>query len=121
MTKVKIYEYPKCSTCQKALKYLSAREVPFDRIDITVQPPTVSEIERMGEAYGGDLRKLFNTSGQVYREMGLGEKLKGMPKSEAVRLLASNGRLVKRPFLLLDKRGLVGFREAEWNEVFASR
>jgi Spx/MgsR family transcriptional regulator len=78
MLKIKVYEYPKCSTCQKAMKYLNGKKIEVERIDITAQPPTVKELETMLACYDGDVRKLFNTSGQVYRELALGEKLKSM-------------------------------------------
>lgn len=110
----KIYEYPKCSTCQKALKFLAAKGVEFEKVDITEHPPTLPELKAMLAAYGGEIKKLFNTSGLVYKEMGLSSKLPGLSEAEALRLLASNGRLVKRPFVLGDRFGLVGFKEAEW-------
>lgn len=116
--KLKVYEYDKCSTCKKALSYLNKRGIAFDKFDITTQPPTKTELKTMLQALGGDLRKLFNTSGQVYREMKLGDKLPKLSETEALALLASNGRLVKRPFVLAGAKGLVGFKEAEWDKMF---
>lgn len=113
----RVYEYEKCSTCRQALKFLDARKVAYARVPIVDQPPTLAELKAM-LAYVGDLRRLFNTSGVVYREMGLGEKLKTMTEAEALALLAKNGRLVKRPFVLLKDRGLLGFKEAEWKAAF---
>ncbi len=113
----RVYEYEKCSTCRQALKFLDARQVTYQRVPIVDQPPTLAELKAM-LAYAGDLRKLFNTSGLVYREMGLGEKLKTMSEAEALALLAKNGRLVKRPFVLLKGRGLLGYKEAEWKAAF---
>lgn len=113
----RVYEYEKCSTCRQALKFLDARKAPYVRVPIVDQPPTLAELKTM-LGYAGDLRKLFNTSGLVYREMGLGEKLKTMSEAEALALLAKNGRLVKRPFVLLKDRGLLGFKEAEWKAAF---
>jgi arsenate reductase len=116
MAMLKIYEYDKCSTCKKALKYLDARKVPYERIPIVDQPPPPAELKKM-LAHVGDIRKLFNTSGQVYREMKLGEKLPSMTEAQALKLLAANGKLIKRPFALGSDRGAVGFKEAEWKEL----
>lgn len=113
---LKVYEYPKCSTCQKALKFLQARGAAFDKIDITERAPSEKELRTMLAHVNGDIRKLFNTSGLVYKEMKLSEKLPGLKESEALALLAANGRLVKRPFVLGADFGFVGFREADWAE-----
>lgn len=113
----RVYEYEKCSTCRQALKFLDARKIGYQRVPIVDQPPTMAELKAM-LGYTGDLRKLFNTSGVVYRELGVGEKLKTMSEAEALKLLASNGRLVKRPFVLLKGRGLLGFKEDEWKAAF---
>jgi arsenate reductase len=113
---LKVYEYDKCSTCKKALKFLDARKVAYQRLPIVDQPPTLAELKKM-LAHVGDLKKLFNTSGQVYREMKLGEKLGSMSESEALRLLASNGKLIKRPFALSGDKGMVGFKEVEWKKL----
>lgn len=115
---VKIYEYAKCDTCRKALKFLTARGVAFSKVDITEKAPSPAELKAMLIHQGGDLRKLFNTSGVVYKELKLSEKLPSLSQAEALRLLASNGRLVKRPFLLGNDFGLVGFRENEWQKYF---
>jgi arsenate reductase len=114
---VRVYEYAKCSTCRQALKFLDARKAAYRAIPIVDQPPTVPELKAM-LAFTKDLRRLFNTSGVVYREMGLGEKLKTMTEADALKLLSTNGRLVKRPFVLLADRGLLGFKEAEWKAAF---
>jgi arsenate reductase (glutaredoxin) len=116
--KAKVYEYQNCSTCKKALKFLKDRKVSFDSIPIVEHPPGKAELKRMLDLLSGELRKLFNTSGAAYRELGLGEKLESMSEKEALELLASNGKLVKRPFVLTDKAGLVGFKEDEWKKVF---
>lgn len=123
---LKVYEYDKCSTCKKALKFLDAlnsdrndaRKVSYERIAIVEHPPTVTELKKM-LGFVGDIRKLFNTSGLVYRELKLGEKLPGMSEAQALKLLASNGKLIKRPFALASdhSRGLVGFKEAEWKKL----
>lgn len=113
-----LHTYAKCDTCRKAVKWLKARAIPFTEIPIRDHPPTKSDLERMLAIYGGDLKRLFNTSGGDYREMRLGEKLAAMSADDAIDLLSSNGNLVKRPFLLSDKGGLVGFKEAEWEAFF---
>ncbi len=115
---MKIYTYAKCDTCRKAVKWLQARAIAFTEIPIREQPPTKAELKRMLAIYEGDLKRLFNTSGGDYRELKLGEKLPSMSESEAIDLLATNGNLVKRPFLLTETAGLVGFKEAEWEAFF---
>lgn len=118
MKKVKVYEYSNCSTCKKALQFLEKKKVPFERIPIVDTPPSKSELKKMLQHQDGNLKKLFNTSGQVYREKKIGEKLPSLSENEALELLASNGKLVKRPFVLTDSTGLVGFKEDEWKKAF---
>lgn len=113
MKKWKVYEYGGCSTCKKALKFLDAKKVAYEKVDITTVPPTPAELKAM-LGHVKDIRKLFNTSGLVYKEMKLSEKLPEMSEKEALGLLAQNGRLVKRPFVLGGDFGLVGFKEDEW-------
>lgn len=114
----KIYSYKNCSTCKSALKFLEKKGVEAAVIDITEEPPTVTELQSMLKVYDGNIKKLFNTSGVVYREMGLGEKLPNMTVSQAINLLANNGKLVKRPFLVSGKEAkIVGFKEDEWKKV----
>ena len=116
--KIKVYGYKNCSTCKKAMGFLGKKKCTVDEIDITEQAPTKSELKAMLAHYGGELKKLFNTSGQVYREMKISDKLKGMSEADALTLLASNGRLVKRPFLIVDgEAAAVGFNESEWLEA----
>jgi arsenate reductase (glutaredoxin) len=115
--KVRVYEYEKCSTCRKALKFLEARGVAYERVPIVETPPSPAELAAMRRHAGG-VRPLFNASGLLYREMGLGEKLKTMDEDAALALLARHGKLVKRPFVLLKDRGLLGFKEAEWKAAF---
>jgi Spx/MgsR family transcriptional regulator len=114
---LKVYEYEKCSTCRKALKFLEAAGVAFERVPIVERPPKRAELKAMLAFQGGDVRRLFNTSGQVYRELGLGAKLAAMSAPEALALLEKNGKLVKRPFALGKGFGLVGFREDEWRRA----
>lgn len=113
---LKVYEYDKCSTCKNALKFLDQRKVAYEKLPIVDQPPTLAELKRM-LGFVGDIRKLFNTSGLVYRELKLAEKLPSMSKGDALKLLASNGKLIKRPFALSESHGLVGFKEAEWKKL----
>ena len=113
--KVKFYGYDKCDTCRKALKFLKAKGVEIESIDITVKAPSAAELSSAVKKLG--LKKLFNTSGQVYREMKLGEKIPTMSETEAVKLLASHGRLVKRPFVIAQGQILVGFNESEWKSL----
>lgn len=117
MKKVKIYEYSKCSTCRKALNFLDRHEVAYEKVPIVETPPTKAELKKMLALQGGNLKKLFNTSGEVYRSMKLGEKLPSMSESQALDLLASNGKLIKRPFALAGDKGVVGFNEEEWKKL----
>lgn len=107
-------EYPKCSTCQKAKKWLEAQNAAFESRHIKDNPPTRDELKRWLEKSGLPLKRFFNTSGMLYREMNLKEKLPGMSESEQFDLLASDGMLVKRPILVTDKTVLTGFKEKEW-------
>lgn len=115
--KVTVYEYAKCSTCRKALKFLDGRGVSYEKKPIVDAPPSRAELETM-LARVGELKKLFNTSGELYRELGIAEKLKTMSQAQALDLLAKHGKLVKRPFVLAGDAGLVGFDEKRWAEVF---
>lgn len=114
---LKIYHYPKCSTCRKALKFLDANHIVYTAIDITEKPPTKTELKHMLKHQNGDLRKLFNTSGMQYRELKIKDKLPTMTEKEAIDLLAQNGKLIKRPFLLTEKTGFVGFKEDDWQTL----
>jgi arsenate reductase len=118
MKNVRIYEYSKCSTCRNALKFLDRHNVSYEKVPIVDTPPTKAELRKMLAALGGNVKKLFNTSGEVYREMKIGAKLDSMSESEALDLLATNGKLVKRPFVLFGDSGLVGFKEEDWKKVF---
>lgn len=113
----RVYEYAGCSTCRNALKFLDARGVAYERVPIVETPPSKKELKAM-LAFAGDLKRLFNTSGLLYREMKVGERLKAMSEDEALDLLSRHGKLVKRPFVLLKGRGLLGFKEADWKKAF---
>ena len=112
-----IYTYAKCSTCRNAVKWLDAHGIAFTEKPIRETPPSRAELERMLAFQGGELRKLFNTSGGDYREMKIGEKLDTMTTAAALELLAGHGNLVKRPFLLTAQVGLVGFKPDVWAEA----
>lgn len=114
---MKVYTYKNCGTCRKATQWLVKNKVQFEEIPIREQPPTQSELQRMLEIQGGNLRKLFNTSGQDYKELGMKDKLPTLSTEAALKLLSTNGNLVKRPFLLTADSGLVGFDEKEWEKV----
>jgi len=117
MPPLKVYEYAGCGTCRKARKYLEANGVEHTLIPIREQPPTKTELKRMLAHYDGNVKKLFNTSGGDYRAAKLGEKLPAMSAAEAIDLLAGNGNLVKRPFVLTATGGVVGFREEDWDKL----
>lgn len=109
-----VYAYDKCSTCRTALRWLDARKIPYKAVPIREQPPTLAELRRMLAFQGGDVKALFNKSGKDYREQNLKDKLPTLSEDEALRLLAANGNLVKRPFALTPRAGLVGFDAAAW-------
>ncbi len=110
---MKLYQYPKCSTCRKAVKFLKDNAVDVELLDITLTPPSLEELKQMLQAQG-DKKKLFNTSGMQYRELDMKNKLPSMSESDALELLAVNGMLIKRPFLIGDNIALVGFKEDIW-------
>ena len=114
--KLKFYAYKNCDTCRKAKKYLDEKGAEYELIPIREQPPTKAELKSVFVNCGGNIRKLFNTSGGDYKALNLKEKLPNMTKAEAIDLLSKNGNLIKRPFLIAGDRGLVGFREKEWGE-----
>ena len=108
--------YPKCSTCQKARKWLDARGVDYAERDIKTANPTAEELRAWQAKSGLPLKRFFNTSGMLYRDMGLKDKLETMSEEEQFDLLATDGMLVKRPILVTDSTVLVGFREKDWEK-----
>ena len=114
MAALKIYTYANCDTCRRAVKWLRAHDLEFAEHPIRETPPTPAELRTMLAAQGGELRRLFNTSGRDYREQKLGDKLPTMSAAAGLALLAGNGNLVRRPFLLGAKVALTGFDEAAW-------
>lgn len=117
MSPLTVYVYGKCSTCRDALQWLNAHGVAYVEKPIRETPPTVPELKAMLAGQPGGLRKLFNTSGLGYRALGLATKLPLMSTDEALRLLAGNGMLVKRPFVLGAGVALVGFDQEKWAEA----
>jgi arsenate reductase (glutaredoxin) len=117
---LKVYAYQGCSTCKNAMKWLKARVIAYQELAIRETPPSVKELRAMLKAQGGEMRLLFNTSGQDYRAQGLKDTLPKMSEDEALKLLSENGNLVKRPFVLDEARGiaLVGFKENAWAKAF---
>ncbi len=113
-----VYTYAKCSTCRDAVKWLQDRKVAFVEKPIYTEPPTVAELKRMLAFQDGNLRRLFNTSGIQYRALGLAAKLPTMSEADSLALLAKEGRLVKRPFVLGQDFGLVGFDAERWGQHF---
>lgn len=115
---IKVYSHKKCSTCRKALDYLNKQGIEYTVIDIQENAPTLKELQKM-HSLGTPLKKLFNSSGLIYKKLNLKDKVASMKPLEVFRLLSNEGMLVKRPFLIGENLGLVGFKEAEWNEAIS--
>ena len=113
---MKVLVYRKCSTCLKALKWLEAHEIVFEERAIVEQNPSYEELKEWYEKSGMSLKKFFNTSGKLYKEMNLKDRLKEMSEEEQLRLLSTDGMLVKRPLVIGEGFVLTGFREKEWEE-----
>lgn len=109
-------EYPPCSTCQKAKKWLDAKGIAYTVRHIKEDNPTYEELKEWHEKSGLPLKKFFNTSGLLYKSLGLKDKLPAMTEEEQLRLLATDGMLIKRPLVISDRTILTGFRETEWEE-----
>ena len=114
---MKLYTYKNCGTCRKAVKYLESRGEEVEAIPIRDQPPGKAELKKMLKIYQGELKKMFNTSGQDYRALDMKNRLPSMSVDEAIDLLSQNGNLIKRPFFLTDSSGIVGFRESDWDSL----
>ena len=111
-----IVEYPRCSTCRKAKKWLDEHELEYDDRDIVKDNPQADELRQWYEKSDLPLKRFFNTSGKVYRDLKLKDKLAGMTEDEQLELLATDGMLVKRPIVVTDDVVLTGFKEKEWEE-----
>ncbi len=114
MDTIKVYEYARCGTCKKALKWLDAQGLAYEKIAIVDAPPTTAQHKEVMEKGGVPLKKLFNTSGQSYRQGGFKERLPQMSEEEALKALAADGKLIKRPLLIRGDIALVGFKEADY-------
>lgn len=110
--------YPKCTTCQKAKKWLDEKGISYELRDIKENNPSYDELKKWYELSGLPLKKFFNTSGLLYKSMELKNKLPNMSEKEQLKLLSTNGMLVKRPLLICDDTVLVGFKEKEYEELF---
>lgn len=117
MTKFLFIEYPKCSTCQKAKKWLDNHNISYQDRHIIDNRPTVDELQLWVKQSGKDLKSFFNTSGLVYKSLNLKNSLPKMSEEEKYQILASNGMLVKRPLLIGEDFVLTGFREADWQKI----
>jgi arsenate reductase len=113
----KIYQYKNCDSCRKALKWLEAKGCEFQAIPIVEEPPSKAQLKKWITQSGLPFKKFFNTSGQSYRQTGLKDKMDSLTVTEAVELLAADGKLIKRPLLVADSTVLVGFKEDEYAKL----
>ena len=121
MKDIVFFCYPKCSTCQKAKKWLQENSVEFTERDIVKDNPTEAELKKFFKKSKKELKKFFNTSGILYREMELKDKLPKMTEEEMLKLLATDGKLVKRPMIVTKDFVLNGFKEEEWKELLKNK
>ena len=112
-----LYEYPKCSTCKKAKAWLDSHNISYQDRNIVEENPTKEELKKWLQQSHYPLKKFFNTSGNLYKEYALAQKLPSMTEEEQLDLLASHGMLVKRPLLISDSIILIGFKEKEWENI----
>ena len=110
-------QYPKCTTCKKAKKFLIDNNIEFEDRDITLNNQNEEELKKWIKLSGLDVKKFFNTSGILYREMNLKDKLKEMNEEEMIKLLATDGKLIKRPLLVSEEGILVGFKEDSYKQI----
>ena len=115
---IKLYGYPKCSTCKNAEKYLKDKGIKYEYINISESVPTKSELEKYIDLSNKEIKSFFNTSGIIYRNLNLKDKLENMSNNDKLDLLSSNGMLIKRPLLISATKVLVGFKEKEWEYFF---
>ncbi|WP_426449179.1 arsenate reductase family protein [Paenibacillus sp. S-38] len=120
-SKLKVYQYPQCGTCRSAVKWLKEHGWEVDAVHIVEQPPTVEELREIITRSGLDIKKWFNVSGEVYKELGLKDKLPGLSEEEKMALLASNGKLIKRPVVISGSQVTVGFKADQYEEAWGSR
>lgn len=112
-----LFQYPKCTTCKKTVKWLEVNNIEYTSRNIKDENPTYDELKDIYSKSGLPIKKLFNTSGILYRSLGLKDKLDTMSEDEILKLLASDGMLVKRPILINDSKVLIGFKEEVWKEA----
>lgn len=115
---MKFIQYPKCSTCIKAKKWLDGNHISYEDRHIVSENPSKSELTEWVQRSGYPVQKFFNTSGLKYKELNLKDKLKTMSEDEKIELLATDGMLVKRPLIINEDKVLIGFKEAEWADYF---
>lgn len=118
MSQLKVYHYAQCGTCRKAVKWLEARGHELELHPIKEEPPGVEELRGAVQASGLPLKKFFNTSGEVYKQLGLKDKLASMSEQEQLELLSSNGMLIKRPVVIGEGKATAGFKEEEYQTVW---
>ena len=119
MSNLLVYLYPKCGTCRNAVKWLESNGHKLEIRNIFEEPPTFSELNKLVDNSGLELKKFFNVSGEVYKELGLKDKLGVMSREEQIELLSSNGRLIKRPIVTNGEHVTVGFKEDQYAIVWA--
>ncbi|MDC7236077.1 MAG: arsenate reductase family protein [Spirochaetales bacterium] len=117
MSSARVYQYPKCSTCRKALKWLELKGVDFEAVHIVEETPDAETLLNLMKKSGLPPKRFFNTSGKRYRELGLKDRVGTMSAEEAAEILAGDGMLIKRPLYVQGNTVLVGFREAQWEEL----
>jgi len=115
---MKIWKYNRCGSCRKAIKYLDEKGLEYTALEILETPPTVDELKLMLGYLDGNIKKLFNTSGVKYREGNYKDKIKTLSQDDALNILSKEGALIKRPFILTETTGTVGFKEEVWDEIF---
>ena len=113
---VKVYCYNRCTTCQKAIKWLDSNNIKYELVDLKLNSPKYEEIKGYYELSNLPLRKFFNTSGLLYKELGLSTKLDNLSDNEKLDLLSSDGMLIKRPLLIKNNKVLLGFKEEDWKK-----
>jgi arsenate reductase len=120
MSDFKVYQYPKCSTCRNALRWLDAHGIAYESIDIVTSPPAAGLLEQVLTSSGLPLQRLFNTSGQSYRDGKYRERLQHMSRGEAIAALAADGKLIKRPLLIGPDLALVGFDPSAYESALGN-
>lgn len=116
-----LYWYPKCGTCRKAKKWLEDHELSYEEVHIVDNPPSRTELEKLYKTSGLDIKRFFNTSGQSYRELGMKDRINETSVEELLDLLASDGKLIKRPIVTDSQKITVGFKEEEFAETWGKR